>query len=76
MRFEVLTAMKMPLLIFWIVTPYGLVDRYQHFRETYFLHLQASRWRQYVRYEVLTAAKISSYLSLVGACTFRTISHP
>jgi hypothetical protein len=28
------------LLVFWVVTPCGLVHRYQHFGETYCLHLQ------------------------------------
>jgi hypothetical protein len=31
MRFEVLTAVKMLMLVFWIVTPCGLVGRYQRF---------------------------------------------
>jgi hypothetical protein len=28
------------VLVFWIVTPCGLVDRYQRFGETYYLHFQ------------------------------------
>jgi hypothetical protein len=40
MRFEVLTAVKMLMLVFWIVTPCGLVGRYQRFGGTYCLHLQ------------------------------------
>jgi hypothetical protein len=40
MRFEVLTAAKMLMLFFWIVTPCTLVGRYQRFGETYCLHLQ------------------------------------
>jgi hypothetical protein len=35
---EVLTAMRMTMS--WVVTPYRLVGRYQHFGETYCLHLQ------------------------------------
>jgi hypothetical protein len=31
MRFEVLTEVKLPMLVFWVVTPCGKVDRYQHF---------------------------------------------
>jgi hypothetical protein len=31
MRSEVLTEVKMSMLVFWVVTPCGLVDRYQHF---------------------------------------------
>jgi hypothetical protein len=34
--------------LFQVVTPYGLVGRYQHFGETYCLHIQPWRWRQYV----------------------------
>jgi hypothetical protein len=37
--FEVLTAVRMTTL-FWVVTPYKLVRRYQNFGETYRLHLQ------------------------------------
>jgi hypothetical protein len=40
MRFEVFTAMKMPMLIFWVVTPCELVGRYQRFGGTYCLHLE------------------------------------
>jgi hypothetical protein len=29
-RFEVLTAVKMSLLVFWVITPCGLIGRYQH----------------------------------------------
>jgi hypothetical protein len=32
MRFEVLIAVKMLMLAFWVVTPCGLVGRYQCFR--------------------------------------------
>jgi hypothetical protein len=38
-RFEVLTAVKMSMLVFWVVTPCGLVRRYQRFGETYCLQL-------------------------------------
>jgi hypothetical protein len=31
MSFEVLKTVKMMMLVFWVVTPCGLVDRYQHF---------------------------------------------
>jgi hypothetical protein len=33
---EVLTTVKM-MLLFWVVTPCGLVGRHQRFGETYFL---------------------------------------
>jgi hypothetical protein len=36
MRFEVLMAAKMSVVVFWIVTLYGLVSGYQQW------------WRQYV----------------------------
>jgi hypothetical protein len=40
MRFEVVTAVKMLMLVFWVVTPYGLVDKYQCFGGTYVFLLQ------------------------------------
>jgi hypothetical protein len=40
MRFDVLTAVKMSMLVFWVVTPCGLVGRYQRFGGTYCLYLQ------------------------------------
>jgi hypothetical protein len=39
-RFEVYTAMKMLMLVFWVVMPCGLVDRCKRFGRTYCLHLQ------------------------------------
>jgi hypothetical protein len=39
MKFEVLRAVKMSLLVFWVVTPHGHLGRY-HFRGKYCLHLQ------------------------------------
>jgi hypothetical protein len=41
MRFQVVTAVKMSISVFWIVTPGGLVGKYQLFGGTYCLHLQA-----------------------------------
>jgi hypothetical protein len=39
--FSVFTVVKMTmLLLFWVMTPCGLVSRYQRFGETYCLHLQ------------------------------------
>jgi hypothetical protein len=38
MRYEVLTAVKMAMLVFWVVTSCGLGNRYQRFGETYCLH--------------------------------------
>jgi hypothetical protein len=33
--FEVLTAVKMSVLVFWIIKPCGIIRRYQCFGETY-----------------------------------------
>jgi hypothetical protein len=35
MRFELLSAVKMLMLVFWVVTPCGLVRRYHRFGGTY-----------------------------------------
>jgi hypothetical protein len=47
-RLEVLTTVKMLMLVFWVATPCVLAAKYQRFGETYCLHLQPWRWRQYV----------------------------
>jgi hypothetical protein len=47
MRFEVLTAVKMSMLVLWVVTPFRLAGRYRRFGETYCLHLKGCKWRQY-----------------------------
>jgi hypothetical protein len=39
-RYEVLTAVRISMLVFWVITPCALVARYQHFGETCCLHLQ------------------------------------
>jgi hypothetical protein len=31
MRFEVLSVLKILILVFWLVTPYEIVGRYQQF---------------------------------------------
>jgi hypothetical protein len=36
---EVLTVVNVEITIFCDMTPYNLVDRYQRFRETFYLHL-------------------------------------
>jgi hypothetical protein len=36
---EVLTAVKMLAVVFWFVTPYGLVGGYRRFGEAYRFHL-------------------------------------
>jgi hypothetical protein len=35
MRFKVLMAVKMSMLVFWVVTPCGLGGRYERFGTTY-----------------------------------------
>jgi hypothetical protein len=40
LRFNVLTVMKMAIMVFWVVTPCSFVGGYQRFRGTYRLHLQ------------------------------------
>jgi hypothetical protein len=39
-KFEVLMAVRMTVLFFWVVTPCGLINRYRRFGGTYCLHLQ------------------------------------
>jgi hypothetical protein len=41
-RYEVLTAVRIMLLFFWVVTPCRLVGRYQRLGETYCFHFQSS----------------------------------
>jgi hypothetical protein len=43
-RFEVPAVVKMWIVTFWVVTPYGLVDVHQRFGGTYRLHLQERRF--------------------------------
>lgn len=45
---EVLTVVKMLMLIFSVVTPCGLLGRKQHFRETYQIYPQLCKYKQYV----------------------------
>jgi hypothetical protein len=45
LRCEVLTAVKTSTMVFWVVTPCGLVDRHWSFGKTYCIHLQTWRWR-------------------------------
>jgi hypothetical protein len=44
MRFEVLTSVKMPLVVFWVVTPCEIVGGDQRFGGTYCLPLQGPTW--------------------------------
>jgi hypothetical protein len=43
LRFEVITAGEMLMLVLWVVTLCGLVGRYQCFEGKYGLHLQVSQ---------------------------------
>lgn len=43
MRSEILTAVKMPMLVLWIVTMLTLIGRYQHFVGRYLFHLLCLR---------------------------------
>jgi hypothetical protein len=65
MRSGDLAAMKMLIVIFWVVTPCGLVGGYQLFGGTYpedgddtFLR-NVGNHIQELRFQVLTAAKMS-----------------
>jgi hypothetical protein len=42
MRFEVLRAVKISMLVFWVVMPCGLVGRYQRFGGKYCFILQVT----------------------------------
>jgi hypothetical protein len=48
-KFEVVTALKMSMLVSWAVLPCGTVRRYKRFERTYCLHLQ-------VRFQILTGS--------------------
>lgn len=39
LKSEILTAMKIAMLLLWVVTPCGLVRKYRRFRRTYSLIL-------------------------------------
>jgi hypothetical protein len=43
MRFEFLTAMNIKVTVFWDLTPYTFVGRYQYFERVCYYHLQGSR---------------------------------
>jgi hypothetical protein len=43
MSFEVFTAVKISMLVFWVVTPCGFVGRYKRFGGIYCIHLQGLR---------------------------------
>jgi len=39
-RYEIFTAMKIQVMVFWVVTMYSVVARFLHFRGPSCLHLQ------------------------------------
>jgi hypothetical protein len=39
MGFKGFMIVIIQIVVFWVVTPYSLIDDYQHFRGTYCLHL-------------------------------------
>jgi hypothetical protein len=47
-RVEDLAVLRMTVFLIWVVMLYGPVAGYQRIGETYFLHLQGLRRRQYV----------------------------
>jgi hypothetical protein len=40
MRHEILMAVKVSMLTFWVVTPCELIVRYKRFGRTHYLHIQ------------------------------------
>jgi hypothetical protein len=46
-RFEVLMAVKIEFMVFWVMVPCNMVIGYQRFGRLCYLHLQGQRWRQY-----------------------------
>jgi hypothetical protein len=61
MGFEVLTAVKMSMLVFWVVKPNGLVGRYQRFGETSCVHLQGRNPEDPHRYSKKNAKAWSGF---------------
>jgi hypothetical protein len=53
MRFEVFTAMKIYILLFWVMRPRSLVGGYQYFEGIWFPLRQDSIWRQQVLLNVV-----------------------
>lgn len=47
-RFDSFMTMTRQIIIFCDMTPYSLVDGYQNFKGTSYLHLQGRRWKQQV----------------------------
>jgi hypothetical protein len=54
---------NLPSMVFWVVTPCGLVGRYQRFGDTYCLHLQGWSDRLYI---VLSSQRGTIFLRNVG----------
>jgi hypothetical protein len=83
-RLEVFTSVKMTIVVFWIVMACGLVRGYQCFGGTYHLHLRGDVSKSaycclpievnYLRFEVLTAVKMSLPWMLYGSFKGTVIS--
>jgi hypothetical protein len=57
-RFEVLTAVKTSILVFWVVTPSGFAGRYQRFERTYCLHIQGAEDGESMFFETLVSTPL------------------
>jgi hypothetical protein len=62
-EFLFITKITLTKVIFWVVVPCGLVDRYHCFREIHCLHLQASLhpWRWLCYFEMLVSTYESTW---------------
>jgi hypothetical protein len=55
-RFEIFMVVKMSMLLFWVVMPCGLIDRYQHLEK----HTVSSIFRAEKQYVTFTAARTTN----------------
>jgi hypothetical protein len=46
-RCQVFTAVRLPIVVSWVVTPYNLVGCYQRFGWSYRLHLQVDNFTEF-----------------------------
>jgi hypothetical protein len=58
-RFEVLMVVKMLMMMFWVVTPYGLVGRSQCFGETWIQYVPPKHWYLPMSPNDITTQKIN-----------------
>jgi hypothetical protein len=64
-RHEVLTAVNVTMLLFWVLMPRGLIDRYRCLAETQCLHLKPLRWpvlhtRKHIQWGKRVAMRLQS----------------